>query len=160
MLDQIDIIVAPLGKAFAATGAIVAAEKTVIDYLINTARAFIYTTAPSPANCAAISAALEIVKAEPQRREKLAANAKYLRNKLNELGLDTGASSTHIIPLIIGSAEKATAVSKKLFEKGFFVAAIRPPTVPSGSARLRISLQSGHTIDQIDSLVDAIKQII
>ncbi len=157
VLDDVDIIVAPLGKAIAATGGIVASKKTVIDYLINKARAFIYTTAPSPPNCAAISAALEIVKTEPQRREKLAANAEYLRSKLNKLGLDTGKSTTHIIPVIIGNNKDTLAVSKELYDRGFFIAAIRPPTVPADSARLRISVQSDHTTEQLDALVDAIQ---
>jgi len=160
LLRQVDIIVAPLGKAFAATGAIVAASRVVTDYLINTARPFIYTTAPSPPNCAAILAALEIVKTEPQRRAGLSVNADLLRMKLTAAGFDIAASSTHIVPVILGSAKKAVQVSKKLFDAGFFVAAIRPPTVPKGTARLRVSLQSDHTNDQIESLIDVLKQII
>jgi len=160
VLSEVDIIVAPLGKAIAASGGIVASKKAVIDYLINKARAFIYTTAPSPANCAAILAALDIVKTEPARREKLAANAKYLRAKLNKLGLDTGKSTTHIIPVIIGSSEGTLAVSKELYDRGFFIAAIRPPTVPADSARLRISVQSDHTTEQLDGLCDVLKEVI
>ncbi len=159
LLDQVDIIIAPLGKAIAATGGIVASKKTVIDYLVNKARAFIYTTAPAPPNCAAITAALEIVKTEPQRREQLAANAEYLRSKLNKLGLDTSQSTTHIIPAIIGPSKDTLAVSKALYDRGFFIAAIRPPTVPKGSARLRISLQSDHTTEQLDALTNAIKDV-
>jgi 8-amino-7-oxononanoate synthase len=160
LADEVDIIIAPLGKAFAATGAIVAADKVVIDYLINTARPFIYTTAPTPANCAAILAALEIVKTEPQRRQRLSANADLLRTKLAGSGFNTASSSTHIVPVILGSAEKAVEASEKLFDAGFFVVAIRPPTVAKGTARLRISLQSDHTADQIESLASAMQQII
>jgi 8-amino-7-oxononanoate synthase len=160
VLDDVDIIVAPLGKAIAATGGIVASKKIVIDYLINKARPFIYTTAPSPVNCAAILAALEIVKTEPEKRERLAANAEYLRTRLNKLGLDTGKSTTHIIPVIIGSSKDTLTVSKELYERDFFVAAIRPPTVPPGSARLRISLQSQHTKEQLDGLVLAIEEVV
>jgi 8-amino-7-oxononanoate synthase len=158
VLDEVDIIVAPLGKAIAATGGIVAGKKTVIDYLINKARAFIYTTAPSPVNCAVISAALEIVKTEHSKREKLAANAEYLRTRLGKLGLDTGKSTTHIIPVIIGPSKDTLTVSKELYDRGFFIAAIRPPTVPADSARLRISVQSDHTTEQLDALVDAIEE--
>ncbi|MHC5059580.1 MAG: aminotransferase class I/II-fold pyridoxal phosphate-dependent enzyme [Planctomycetota bacterium] len=157
LLGEVDIIIAPLGKAFAATGSIVAGPKAVIDYLVNKARAFIYTTAPSPANCAAISAALEIVKTEPQRRQRLAVNAEYLRSKLSKLGLDTGRSSTHIVPVITGPSKDTLAISKVLYERGFFIAAIRPPTVPRGTARLRISVQSDHITEQLDALVDAIE---
>jgi len=160
LLSEVDIIVAPLGKAIAATGGIVASNKTVIDYLINKARAFIYTTAPSPVNCAAILTALEIVKTERPRREKLAANAEYLRTRLGKLGLDTGNSTTHIIPVIIGSSEDTLAVSNQLYERGFFIAAIRPPTVPADSARLRISVQSDHTKERLDSLCHALGEIM
>ncbi|RKY11640.1 MAG: 8-amino-7-oxononanoate synthase [Planctomycetota bacterium] len=160
LLSEVDIIIAPLGKAIATTGGIVASNKTVIDYLVNKARPFIYTTAPSPVNCAAILTALEVVKTEPSRREKLAANAEYLRTRLSKLGLDTGNSTTHIIPVIIGPSKDTLRVSKELFARGFFIAAIRPPTVPAGSARLRISVQSDHTTEQLDALVNALKDTI
>jgi len=160
LLSEVDIIVAPLGKGIAATGGIVASNKTAIDYLINKARAFIYTTAPSPVNCAAILTALEIVKTEPAKREKLAANAEYLRVRLGKLGLDTGNSTTHIIPVIIGSSKDTLRVSKELYDRGFFIAAIRPPTVPADSARLRISVQSDHTKEQLDGLCDALGEIM
>jgi len=160
LLDEIDIIVAPMGKGFAGAGAIVAAKKVVIDYLINKAREFVYTTAPPPVNCAALLAALEIVKTEPTRRKALTENADYLRKRLNQLGLDTANSTTHIIPVIIGDSKKALAVSKELFEKGFLVTAIRPPTVPAGSARLRISVQCEHKKPQLDSLAEALGEIL
>jgi 8-amino-7-oxononanoate synthase len=160
LLDEVDIVVAPLGKAFATTGAIVAAEKTVINYLINKARPFIYTTAPPPADCAAALAALRIAKTEFQRREKLKANADYLRTKLNKLGFNTGDSTTHIVPLIIGSSQDALESAKKLFDKGFFAPAIRPPTVQEGSARLRLSVQSKHTQKQMDMLCDALCDVL
>ena len=157
LLDEVDIIIAPLGKAFAANGAIVASDKPVIDYLINTARGFIYTTAPSPVNCAAVMAGLGVIKNQPQRREKLKENAKYLRSRLQQAGMDTLNSTTHIVPVMIGESAKAMEISEKLFEQGFFVAAIRPPTVAKGTARLRVSLQYNHTKEQIDTLIDAIK---
>lgn len=157
---EVDIVVAPLGKAVGACGAIVAAQQNVIDYLVNKARAFIYTTAPSPVNCAAILAGLEIIKTQPHRRKKLAENADYLRSELCKAGFDTGPSSTHIIPVIIGDAEKTLAISAELFERGYFACAIRPPTVPGDSSRLRISMQCEHTTEQIDGLVGAIKGAI
>ena len=160
LLSQVDIMIAPLGKAFGAAGAMVAASRTVIDYLINRARPFIYTTAPTPVNSAAVTAALDIVRSEPQRRRMLADNATYLRNRLAESGLDIANSCSHIIPVIIGSSKDALAASEALYEKGFLLVAIRPPTVPAGSARLRISVQSRHTQEQMDALVDAIKEVI
>ncbi len=160
LLDEIDIIVAPLGKAVAATGAIVAAKKTVIDYMVNKARGFIFTTAPSPGVCAGALRALEIIRSEPEKRNRLTANAEYLRNKLRSAGLNTGNSTTYIIPVIIGSAADALSVSKRLYDKGFFVPAIRPPTVPAGSSRLRISVQANHTTEQMDGLCEAIKDLV
>jgi 8-amino-7-oxononanoate synthase len=158
LLDQIDILISPLGKAFAANGCIVAANKSIIDYLINKARPFIYTTAPSPVLCAAISAALEIIKNQPQRREKLAKNARRLREKLTAENFDIANSTTHIVPVIIGSEENTIEISNKLLQDGHYLCAIRPPTVPPGTSRLRISLQSAHTTRQIESLVESLKK--
>ncbi len=160
VLDQIDIIVAPMGKAMAAAGAIIAARQVVIDYLINKARSFIYTTAAPPATCAAVSAGLEIILNEPQRRQKLADNAAYLRARLHDAGLDSGASTSQIVPVIIGDDKKTMAVSQALFEKGFFVAPIRPPTVPQGTARLRVSVQYEHTTQQFDEFITALIDIM
>jgi 8-amino-7-oxononanoate synthase len=160
LIDQVDIIVATMSKALAATGGVVASKKVVIDLLINKARSFIYTTAPTVANCAAAMAALEIVASEPQRRQRLTDNAGYLRKRLGGLGLNTGQSTSHIVPVIIGGAEQALEVSKRLFEMGFFVPAIRPPTVPAGTARLRLSLQSEHSTEQMDGLCEAFEVLI
>jgi len=152
LLSEVDIITATLSKAAGCSGGFVVGEKTVIDYLVNKARAFIYTTAPSPANSFAALAAIELIKNQPWRRERLKENACYLRDKLKKLGLNIANSTSHIIPVIIGDNEKALTISKALFEKGFFVCAIRPPTVRQGSARLRISVQCEHTKEHIDNL--------
>jgi 8-amino-7-oxononanoate synthase len=160
LLDQVDILVAPLGKAAASAGALIASKKVVIDYLINKARPFIYTTAPSPACAAAALAAIRVIRQEPQRRRRLQDNASFLRNRLREMGLDIGQSTTQIIPVIAGSSEKALALAKGLEERGFFILAIRPPTVPKGTARLRISVQSDHTREQLENLCGAIEQLI
>ena len=160
LLDNVDIVVATMSKALAAAGGVVAAPKAVIDLLINKARSFIYTTAPTVANCAAASAALEILNTEPQRREKLRKNAEYLRHRLNQLAINTARSSSHIIPVIIGKEKDALTVSSKLYEMGFFVPAIRPPTVPLGTARLRLSLQTDHNRQQMDRLCDGFDNLI
>lgn len=160
MLENIDIVVATMSKALGATGGVVAAKKIVIDLLINKARSFIYTTAPTVANCAAALAALEILRVEPVRREKLKQNAEYLRERLNRLGIDTGQSKSHIIPIIIGDEKDTLRLSKKLFEMGLFIPAIRPPTVPAGTARLRVSLQTEHSREQIDQLCDGFEGLI
>ena len=157
VLKDVDIIVAPLGKAPAVAGGIIAGKKVVVDYLINKARPFIYTTAPSPVIAAAALKSLEIIRTEPARRKQLADNAAFLRNALTDMGLDIGNSTTHIIPAILGDSEKTVAVSKKLFESGCFISAIRPPTVPTGSARLRISVQANHTQKQLEKLCQTLK---
>ena len=160
VLDEVDIIVAPLGKAIAATGGIVAGSKAVKDYLINKARPFIYTTAPSPVIAAAALKSLEIIQTEPQRRQRLQDNASFLRNAFTEMGLDIGTSTTQIIPVIIGDSAKAVDISKKLFEAGYFISAIRPPTVPPGTARLRVSVQADHTQDQLQGLCQTLGKVL
>ena len=157
LLGEIDIIVAPLGKAAASSGACIAAPRTVIDYMINRARPFIYTTAPPPACAAAALKAILIIQEEPQRRKKLHENAKFLRDELTKMGLNIGRSTTQIIPLIVGDSQKAIQLAEHLDKKGFFILPIRPPTVPPGAARLRISVQSGHTHAQLESLLDALR---
>lgn len=160
VLNQVDIIVAPLGKAVAAAGGIVAGPQVVIDYLINKARPFIYTTAPSPVVAAGAVKAIEIIQSEPDRRTRLCAGADELRRRFAAMGLDIGQSTTHIIPVLLGNAERAVAVSKSLSEAGFFVSAIRPPTVPPNTARLRISVQSDHTPAQREGLCKALGEVL
>lgn len=159
-LDEVDIIVAPLGKAVAATGGIIAGPRVVIDYLVNKARSFIYTTACPPAIAAGAAKAISIIEAEPERRRRLHDAAALLRARLTAMGLDIGQSTTHIVPVLLGEAEKAMAVSKSLYEAGYYVVAIRPPTVPPRTARLRISVQADHTQAQITGLCEALKAIL
>lgn len=156
MLGDADIIVAPLGKAVGAWGGIIAGPKAVIDYLMNRARAFIYTTATPPLIAAAAMKSLEIIKAEPQRRMRLMEKAEYLRGCFKAMGLDTGSSTSQIIPVILGESGRAVEVSRRLFEAGYLAIAIRPPTVPAGTARLRISVQADHTEQQMNGLLSAL----
>ena len=157
VLEHVDIIVAPLGKAVAAAGGIIAGPKVLKDYLINKSRPFIYTTAPSPVVAAAAAKSLEIIQTEPQRRRRLQDNAAYLRKRFTDMGLDIGHSTTQIIPVILGDSAKALEVSQKLFDAGFLLSAIRPPTVPPNTARLRVSVQSDHTQKQLDGLCKTLK---
>ncbi len=158
LLDQIDILVVPLGKAFGCGGAMVAGPQVVIDTLVNCARPFIFTTAPSPLIATAALAAFDIIRSQPQRRQQLTANARNLRERLIGAGFDIGPSTTHIIPLMIGPSEAAVRLSEELYARGYFVAAIRPPTVPPNTARLRISLQAQHTQQQIDGLLSILME--
>ncbi len=159
VIDEVDIVIAPLGKGPACGGAIVAAGKVVIEYLINKARPFIFTTAPSPAAAAASLAALEIIQHEPQRRSHLKQNADFLRRQFSQMGLNIGSSTTHILPVILGSTPKTVETAQKLLKKGFFCTAIRPPTVPAGTERLRISVQCEHTSQHLTGLCEALRQI-
>ena len=160
LLSDVDIVIATLSKAAGCSGGFLAADRCVIDYLVNKARPFIYTTAPLVCNSAAGICAVEIIEKAKDRRKRLKQNADYLRERLNKLGFNTGTSTSHIIPVIIGDNKKTLEISERLLEKGFLVVAIRPPTVAPGTARLRISVQCDHTREQIDGLCRAIADVI
>lgn len=152
LLEKVDVLVAPLGKAAGCAGALVAAPSAVIDWLVNRGRPLIYTTASPPACAAAALAAIRIIQSEPQRRHRLAENAAYLRTRLSRMGLDIGRTASQIIPVILGESQKALDWSSRLEKEGYLAVAIRPPTVPKGTARLRLSIQYGHTRPQMDGL--------
>jgi 8-amino-7-oxononanoate synthase len=160
LLNEIDIVIATLSKAAGCMGGFAAADKCVIDFLINRARPYIYTTAVPAANCAAAICVIEILKNANDKRKRLKENADYLREKLKSLGLNTGTSTSHIIPVIIGDNKKTVEISQLLLDKGFLVVAIRPPTVAPGTSRLRISLQCDHTKEQINSLCKALERAL
>lgn len=154
--SEIDVTVGTLSKALGGIGGFVAGSRAMVDWIVNAAGAFIYTTALPPAACAAAMAALEVVEAEPERRSKLLNLAARLRDGLASRGWDTGPSCTQIVPVMVGQPERAVQMSAALEERGFLVPAIRPPTVPAGRARLRISLSVEHETQEIMSLLDAL----
>ena len=156
VLDEVDVLVATFSKALGGAGGFVAGSQVMADYLVNRARGFIYTTAIPAVNCVAAGAALDIIAAEPQRSGRLRENGEYFRKRCKELGLDTGASQSYIVPIMLGSAEKAVAAAEELWRRGFLTPAIRPPTVAQGSARLRISLSSEHPQEMLDGLLEAL----
>lgn len=153
-----DIYVATLGKSLGAAGAFVAGSENLIEYLIQRARSWVFSTAPPPAMASAARAALKIVQAEPERRAQLFANIQRLRDGAAQLGIPLSDSTTAIQPLIIGEEGRALALSRALYERGIWVAAIRPPTVPRGTSRLRITLSAAHTEPQIDRLLTALDE--
>jgi 8-amino-7-oxononanoate synthase len=157
--DAVDIMIATFSKTLGGAGGFVASSRTMVDYLINKARGFIFTTGIPAVNCLAAEAALDLIQREPQRRQRLIDQGRYLRERCRERGWDTGGSESYIVPVILGSAERAVEVSRRLFERGFFVPAIRPPTVPPAGSRLRISLMSEHTHKDIDELCDTLQNI-
>ncbi len=151
--------VGTLSKAFGAMGGFIAGPRVLIDTIVNTGRAFIYTTAPPPAICAAALAALKIIHDEPDRRRRLLASADEMRSRLRAAGLKTGDSESQIIPIIIGQAGKALRISRQLLEEGFLVPAIRPPTVSKGTSRLRVSLSAAHDAADLGRFVDVLARI-
>ena len=139
-------------KALGCVGGFVAGSQSLIDWLVNRARPYVFSTAAPAATSAAAIAALDIVAAEPQRREMLLARAESLRSELRRQGWNTGPSASQIIPIVIGDPQRAITLSQRLRGRGLFVPAIRPPTVPDGEACLRISLTTGHTEEMIGTL--------
>ncbi len=130
------------GKALGVGGAFAAGPAWALEYLVQRARSFIFSTAPPPAMASALDAALDVVAAEPERRRRLQENAVFLRRRLHETGFSIPAGRSQIIPVMIGGNERAVAAAAALVEDGFDVRAIRPPTVPPGTARLRISVNA------------------
>lgn len=151
---QVPILVCPLGKAFACSGAIVAGSRVMIDNLIQFARPYIYTTAIAPALAGAIMASLQVVKAENWRREQLFQLIDYFKRAAAQRGLTLLPSESPIQALLIPDPKHAVTVSEQLLRAGYWVSAMRPPTVPEGTSRLRITLNCLHQDDQIDDFLD------
>jgi 8-amino-7-oxononanoate synthase len=141
---EVDLVVGTLGKALGSYGAYVCSSAELTEYLLNTARSFIFSTAPPPPVLAAALAALELLEAEPERVEKLGANAATLREALAAEGLAATSSETQIVPLEVGEAAPTMELCEQLLERGVFAQGIRPPTVPAGSSRLRFSVMATH----------------
>lgn len=157
--QDVQILMGTLGKGMGTAGAFVAGSKELIEYLTNFARPYIYTTAMPAAIAAATLASIDIVKNEPQRREHLQALIKQFKAGANQLGLNLMASDTAIQPILIGDAQQALNMSDKLKQQGIMVTAIRSPTVPVGSARLRVTLSAAHTSQQVDQLLGALAKL-
>ncbi|MEO7082927.1 MAG: 8-amino-7-oxononanoate synthase [Gemmatimonadaceae bacterium] len=147
---QIEVVVGTLGKAFGGAGAFVLGSPPLIQYLLNRARSFIFSTAMLPAQAAAGRAALGVVSAEPLLREKVAANARLMRRRLcSECVNALGDETSPIVPVLIGETSRTMQIGADLAARGFLVGAVRPPTVPDGTSRLRITISAAHTDDQI-----------
>ena len=150
------VIVGTLSKALGSAGGFVVAGAAVVDYLVNRSRPFIFNTALPPASVGAALAALDVVAAEPERRARLAALARRLREGLTAAGHPPSASETPIVPLLLGDAEAALAAERRLREAGVLARAIRPPTVPEGTARIRFNLMATHDEAAIDRALAAL----
>lgn len=155
MEGSVDVLMGTLSKAVGSEGGFVCADNTIVEYLRNKARSFIFSTSISPATAAVAIAGIECITRD--RVAALRENIRYFCDRLNESGLDV-QSDTAIIPVIVGDEKKALDVSAKLKEHGYYVSAIRYPTVKKNSARLRITLMSSHTKEELDGLADLIRR--
>jgi 8-amino-7-oxononanoate synthase len=142
------------------SGAYVACSKVVKQYLINHCPGLIYSTALSPMVIGASKAAWEMLPQFEEKRQSILKMANRLRGELHSIGLDTGLSTTHIIPILIYEASKALSIQAQLKERKILVSAIRPPSVPTNSSRLRIALNADHTEEAVTKLVDALREVI
>ena len=158
--QSVPVLMATLGKAVGVFGAFVAGSEALIETLIQKARTYIYTTALPPAAACAAVESLRIVKEETWRREKLQALVKHFRRGAQSLELHLSPSETPIQTVILGDNHKVLRISQTLWERGIWVVAIRPPTVPVGTARLRITLSASHTESQVDRLLNALAELM
>ncbi len=154
--DRVAIRVGTLSKALGCAGGFVCGKASLIEWLINRARAYVFSTATPPAMSAAALQAIEIVEAEPSRRATLLERSADLRERLRRQGWNVGVSESQIIPLLVGEPNAAMRLASQLRDRGLLVPGIRPPSVPAGEALLRISLSSAHTPEMIDELVAAL----
>lgn len=156
---QVPVLVGTLGKAIGTAGAFIAGSEVLIETLIQQARSYIFTTAMPAAVAAATRQSLLLIEKENWRREKLKKLISQFRNGATELGLELMDSITPIQPIVIGSSEKALALSERLLEKNILISAIRPPTVPEDTARLRVTFSATHTEEQVEKLLVALSEI-
>lgn len=158
--NDVPVLMGTLGKAFGSFGAFVAGSETLIETLINRSRTYIYTTALPAAVAGASLAALRIIEGEPERRAHLNALVARFRDGAASIGLQLMPSMTPIQPIVVGDAVTAMKYSDALYERGVLVTAIRPPTVPKGTARLRVTLSALHTLADIDRLLEALAGVV
>jgi 8-amino-7-oxononanoate synthase len=156
---RVPIRVGTLSKALGSQGGFVVGQQRLIDWLVNRARPYVFSTAAPPALAAAAIAALDIVRDEPHRRTELLAKAECVRTALTEQGWNTGRSTSQIIPVIVGAPESTMHLSAELRRRGLFVPGIRPPSVPEGQSLLRISLSYAHTDEMISTLTSVFEEL-
>ncbi len=157
---EVPALVGTFGKAFGTFGAFVAGSTDLVDALVQRARTYIYTTALPPAVAAATRAALAVSVAEPWRRERVLALTRRFRELARAASIPLGASETPIQPILLGGADDAVRTSNALLERGFFVAAIRPPTVPAGTSRLRLTLSAVHRDVDVENLIASLAEAL
>ena len=157
---QPDVVVGTLGKAFGVAGAFVAASEEVVSLIRNRARSFVYSTAPPPMLARAAIEALRLVRQADDARHALLENASELRSQLRALGFDIPSENSQILPVLIGENHRTMQLSAELLDKGVFVQGIRPPTVPEGTARLRLTPMATHRPEHIERAIDAFASLV
>jgi 8-amino-7-oxononanoate synthase len=158
--DSVDVVLGTLGKSLGSFGAFVAGSSELRELLVNTARSFIFSCALAPPQLAAALAALDVLEREPWRRYALQSRAAQLRARLATAGISTEPSSTHIVPVILGDNALAMRVCEQLLERGCYAQGIRHPSVPEGTARLRVTLMSSHSESDVDLLADELVALV
>ena len=149
LTGEVDLIMGTFSKSLAAIGGFIAGRERVINYLMHMARPFVFSASASPASVAAVLGALDVMAAEPERRQRLWENARFLKQGFQELGFDTGKSESPIIPIVVGDWDRCLEVWRFLQEEGIFVNPVLPPAVPPGRCMIRISVTAGHTREQL-----------
>jgi 8-amino-7-oxononanoate synthase len=158
--DRVDVVMGTLGKALGSFGAFVAGSRRLTDWLTSRARTFVFTTALPPGACGAALASLDVLVDEPARRERLHALARRMREELAAMGFDMSRVVAPIFPVVLGDEHVAVEASRRLRARGYFVRAIRPPTVPPGTSRLRVSVTAAHSEDQVDGFLEALAETL
>jgi glycine C-acetyltransferase/8-amino-7-oxononanoate synthase len=158
--DEVDIVVGTLGKALGSYGAYACCDSDMAEYMVNSARTLIFSTALPPPAVAGALAALELLRSTPERVDKLQRNARVLRDALRDEGLGSGDSDTQIVPLIVGEAAATVAACERALKKGVFAQAIRPPTVPEGTSRLRLAVMASHTGAELKQAAKVLASVV
>ena len=159
MVDEVDIIAGTFSKSLASIGGFVAGSRSVINYLRHHSRPLIFTASLPPSNTAGVLAALDVLRADTERRENLWANTRRLQDGFRSIGFDTGPSETPIVPILIGPLDRTLVMWRKVFDAGIFTNPVVPPAVPPSQCRLRTSLMATHTPAQIDTALEAFARL-
>jgi len=157
--NEVDVIMGTYSKSLASIGGFIAASEEVIHYIKHFARSLIFSASPPPASIASVSAAIDIIEEEPERRERLWRNTKKMLNGFKSLGFNTGPSETPIIPVIIGDDQKAFTMVRMLHDKGVFANVAVSPAVPNGKALIRTSYMATHTDEQLDRVLNIFEEV-
>jgi glycine C-acetyltransferase len=155
----VDIELGTMSKAFGVMGGYVAGRKEITEWLRQRGRAFLFSSAPTPADVAACLAAVDILAASTELVDRLWANAKFFKGEMKRMGFDTGVSETPITPIMLGEAPLAQQFSRRLFDEGVFAMAIGFPTVPKGKARLRVMISAAHSQDDLERGLAAFEKV-